>query len=119
VLIRLKHDKSAPLMVVVVSDDALQVSRVMLDTPAHEGDERGRQTLRKAISGTSIASTHLQTFQIAHDDARGAASDRAALGLRDRHPNLVQGSSMAAFLNEKGILALAGFRQRRTLRDDH
>jgi hypothetical protein len=25
----------------VVSADALQVSRLMLDTPAHEGDERG------------------------------------------------------------------------------
>jgi hypothetical protein len=29
------------LMLVVVSADALQVSRLMLDTPAHEGDERG------------------------------------------------------------------------------
>jgi hypothetical protein len=41
VLMRLKHDKSARLMFVVVSADALQVSRLMLDTPAHEGDEPG------------------------------------------------------------------------------
>jgi len=34
VLIRLKHDKASRLMVVLVSADPLQVSRLMLDTPA-------------------------------------------------------------------------------------
>jgi len=41
VLIRLRHDKSVPCDAVSGSADALQVSRLIPDTPAHEGDERG------------------------------------------------------------------------------
>ena len=52
-LIRLKHDISVPLMVVVGSADALQVSRLMLDTPAHEGDERGPDQAREPLTAMS------------------------------------------------------------------
>jgi hypothetical protein len=38
-------------MVVVASADALQVSRLMLDTPAHEGDERGRAKVQSGHGG--------------------------------------------------------------------
>jgi chromosomal replication initiation ATPase DnaA len=43
-------------MVVVGSADALQVSRLTLDTPAREGDERGRAEVQ---GGRGVGKTHI------------------------------------------------------------
>ena len=47
-------------MVVVVSADALQVSRLMLDTPAHEGDERAEQRYKAVMAVISEGRTITQ-----------------------------------------------------------
>ena len=39
--VRLNDDKGLRLMVVTTSGDALHLLRLILDTPWHEGDERG------------------------------------------------------------------------------